>query len=168
MSFPQNQNINLMCFGLLGVRDKRWGDKELDKMIYKFIAKSSVYKEIINIKWLQGIDLPDVKSHFKITVIKTACWDGCAYSPAQLAACVSMASGSLEGGQLELPRPKGQRADPGRGRVFHGSYRGAACGAGSFLFCVCLSGTLRKPQKHATRERLQIWIPATSRGTNTK
>lgn len=65
-----------------------------------------------------------------------------------------------------MPRPKGLRdnvqiqAEGGS----HSSYRGVACGAGGFLPHVCLSGLLRKPQKHSARGRLQIWLSATCRG----
>lgn len=88
----------------------------------------------------------------------------CTYSLEQLLRESPMATGSLKGASCQDPRDCRDNVQIQAEGGSHSSYRGVACGAGGFLPCVCLSGLLRKPQKHSARGRLQIWLSATCRG----
>lgn len=73
-------------------------DRELDKGFKSLYSKEKVFKEIIKRKWLGGVDLPDVKSYFKVSLTKTTCWEWLVSTVwhSQMSE-LPMTTGSLEG-----------------------------------------------------------------------
>lgn len=130
--------------------------------------KSSVYQEIINIKCLGRIDLPDVKSYFKVTVIKAACWAWPAFTVwhSQMSE-LSVATGSLEDDWPRVAETqdsvcRGNFQTEAEGRSFAANHGGVASVKKIQPEVPCQE-SLREPQKHSARQRLSIGVSATSR-----